>query len=315
MEADDAPTRHTVADFVDLARRMAEKGTDLAAFGHYMLSACRQRRGRVSLRACAMSTTLTPWTLEMAHSAHHTFGGIFGDLGLQTKPSKAQPPAKEHKEQTIQGVYCSLTSSRRSAASPNCHGIMQESLGAGTLEPHAAQRLVGKLGCLNQAVFGAVRRHQSWWTPSCQRRCSTTYSPGSSLAAPLAPPRQVWATIFGDAFFVEDGRRIKAGHVPDCGTYRQRRLLRLRRGAALVPRRLCPAQGLHLCLGDLGPGLGHRDLLLPTWWTAYIDNVAVNGMVATVWGMAASNGWAPYFERVTSSDNFADALSRGDDAA
>ena len=101
MEADDAPTHYTVADFVDLARRMAEKGTDLAAFGHYMLSACRQRRGRVSLRARAMSTTLTPWTLEMADSAHHTFGGIFGDLGLQTKPSKAQPPAKE---QTIQGV-------------------------------------------------------------------------------------------------------------------------------------------------------------------------------------------------------------------
>ena len=32
---------------------------------------------------------------ELADSAFDTFGGIFGDLGLQTKPSKAQPPAKE----------------------------------------------------------------------------------------------------------------------------------------------------------------------------------------------------------------------------
>ena len=66
---------------------------------------------------------------------------------------------------------------------------------------------------------------------------------------------------------------------------------------------------------------------LPTWWTAYIDNTtgkcaltkgygssgAVNGMVATVWGMAAANGWAPHFDRGLSSDNIADALSKGDD--
>ena len=32
---------------------------------------------------------------DLADSAHHTFGGIFGNLGLQTKPSKARPPARE----------------------------------------------------------------------------------------------------------------------------------------------------------------------------------------------------------------------------
>ena len=42
MEADDVPTHHTVGDFVDLARRMAEEDTDLLAFGHDMLNAYRQ---------------------------------------------------------------------------------------------------------------------------------------------------------------------------------------------------------------------------------------------------------------------------------
>ena len=64
----------------------------------------------------------------------------------------------------------------------------------------------------------------------------------------------------------------------------------------------------------------------PPLWTADIDNVAgqcaltkgygnngaVNGMVATVWGLAAAHGWAPHFERVPFADNISDALSRGD---
>ena len=42
MEADDVPTHHTVGDFVDLARRVAEEDSDLLAFGHDMLNAYRQ---------------------------------------------------------------------------------------------------------------------------------------------------------------------------------------------------------------------------------------------------------------------------------
>ena len=41
MEADDVPTHHTVGDFVDLARRLAEENTDLVAFGHELLNAGR----------------------------------------------------------------------------------------------------------------------------------------------------------------------------------------------------------------------------------------------------------------------------------
>ena len=67
---------------------------------------------------------------------------------------------------------------------------------------------------------------------------------------------------------------------------------------------------------------------LPPLWTAYIDNVAgqcaltkgygnhgaVNGMVAAVWGLAATQAWAPHFQRVPSADNISDALSRGDES-
>ena len=42
MEADDVPTHHTVGDFVDLARRLAEEGADLVAFGHDLLNAYRR---------------------------------------------------------------------------------------------------------------------------------------------------------------------------------------------------------------------------------------------------------------------------------
>ncbi|CAE7476952.1 unnamed protein product [Symbiodinium pilosum] len=46
----------------------------------------------------------------------------------------------------------------------------------------------------------------------------------------------------------------------------------------------------------------------------YGNNGAVNGMVATIWGLAATHGWAPHFERVPSADNISDALSRGDES-
>ena len=143
MEADDVPTHHTVGDFVDLARRLAEDSTDLLAFGHDMLNAYRQwpvRRPEhcatflptaagVTLwmhMAMCFGAAASVWNFnraggavqlvvrapvlllgghyvddfnavdfdDLADSAFETFGGIFGDLGLQTKPSKAQPPAK-----------------------------------------------------------------------------------------------------------------------------------------------------------------------------------------------------------------------------
>ena len=66
--------------------------------------------------------------------------------------------------------------------------------------------------------------------------------------------------------------------------------------------------------------------ILPTTWVAFIDNVAgqfalmkgygkdmaVNGILAAFWGMAALHDWQPHFERVTSAANIADAVSRAD---
>jgi len=67
---------------------------------------------------------------------------------------------------------------------------------------------------------------------------------------------------------------------------------------------------------------------LPPHWIAFIDNVAgqfalmkgygkdpaVNGILASFWGLAAERQWAPDFYRVPSESNISDAISRGDDS-
>ena len=77
---------------------------------------------------------------DLADSAFDTFGGLFGDLGLQTKPSKAQPPARD---QVIQGVSVRLgdkgvtvqPTQRRIA---KLRAMIQEVLDTGVLDPTAA---------------------------------------------------------------------------------------------------------------------------------------------------------------------------------
>ena len=103
MEADDVPTHHkTVGDFVDLARRVAEESTDLAAFGHDMLNAYRQWLVQESagvrlwmhVAMCFGVLLLNALDFtDLADSAHHTFSGIFGDR--LTDKAKQGPAAGE----------------------------------------------------------------------------------------------------------------------------------------------------------------------------------------------------------------------------
>ena len=67
---------------------------------------------------------------------------------------------------------------------------------------------------------------------------------------------------------------------------------------------------------------------LGPFWIAFIDNVAgqfalmkgygkdpsVNGILASFWGLASDQQWAPDFHRVPSESNVSDAISRGDDS-
>ena len=158
-------------------------------------------------------------------------------------------------------------------------------------------------------------------------------------------PRSTQATIFADTFFVDQGCHIKAGHVPDNAGrhWNQRR----RNGWGYVVQIndqvfydfgeapswfldvFAERKAFIYALEILAQILAIATFAarLPPLWTAYIDNVAgqcaltkgygnngaVNGMVATMWGLAAAQAWAPHFERVPSADNISDALSRGDE--
>ncbi|CAE7760635.1 mug138 [Symbiodinium pilosum] len=241
----------------------------LLAFGHDMLNAYWQWPVRWPEHGATFLPTaagVTLWAGDavqlvvralLADSAFETFGGIFGDLGLQTKPSKAQPPANE---QVIR-----------------------------PRPPRTDANLTPKL----------VRR-RSW----------ITFSPTQ-------------ATIFADAFFVDRGRQIKAGHVPDdAGRHRSQRR---RNGWGYV------VQIGDQVFYDFGeapawswpsppspPGCRRSGRLTSITSPAsapwgYGNNGAVNGMVAAMWGLAAAQAWAPHFERMPSADNISDALSRGDE--
>ena len=402
MEADDVPTHHTVGDFVDLARRLAEESTNLVAFGHDMLNAYRQwpvRRPEhcatflptaagVTLwmhMAMCFGAAASVWNFnragdavqlvvralvlplgghyvddfnaldfdDLADSAFDAFGGIFGDLGLQTKPSKAQPPAKE---QVIQGVHVKLGADGVTVQPTQCRilklqAIIRKVLDTGVLDPPAAQRLSGKLGFLTHTVFGAVGRAAI--QPIHKRAAQATRTDANltpklvdALLASAAlldhiQPRFIRSTevtMFADAFFVDRGREIKAGHVPDDAGRRQSQ--RRRNGWGYVVQideqvfydfGAAPAGFLDV-FAERRAFIYALEILaqatfavrLPPLWTAYIDNVAgqcaltkgygnngaVNGMVAATWGLAAMQAWAPHFERVPSADNISDALSK-----
>ncbi|CAE7872527.1 unnamed protein product [Symbiodinium microadriaticum] len=77
---------------------------------------------------------------DLADSAHHAVADFFALLGLQTKPSKAQAPAKRH---VVQGVELS---------------IRPEGVELSPTALKMASRLAGRLTFLSQSTFGATGR-------------------------------------------------------------------------------------------------------------------------------------------------------------
>ena len=397
------PTHHTVGDFVDLARRMAEEDTDLLAFGHDMLNAYRQwpvRRPEhcatflptaagVTLwmhMAMCFGAAASVWNFnragdaaqlvfllgghyvddfnagdfgDLADSAFDAFSGLFGDLGLQTKPSKAQPPARD---QVIQrGQRPPRRQGGHSTADPTAHRQTScHDPGGPGHRRFGPDRGAAPLRKTGLPDTGRLRRGRAGSHPTHPQKGGTAGADGDQPHAksaallehirprfiPYSGPKPAQATIFADAFFVDHGRHVKAGHVPDeAGRHRQQRR---RNGWGYVVQIgdqvfydfgeaphwfldvFAERKAFIYALEILAQVLAIAAFAarLPPLWTAYIDNVAgqcaltkgygnngaVNGMVAAIWGLAATQAWAPHFQRVPSADNISDALSRGDES-
>ena len=97
---------------------------------------------------------------DLADSAHHAVADFFALLGLQTKPSKAQAPAKRHVVQGVElsirpeGVELSPTAQR----TQKILGQIDGALARDSLSPDEASRLAGRLTFLSQSTFGATGR-------------------------------------------------------------------------------------------------------------------------------------------------------------
>ena len=154
------------------------------------------------------------------------------------------------------------------------------------------------------------------------------------------PQNEYSAVLYADAFFVTDGNRHKAGHVPqtastspshrsdngwgfvlrigelvyyDMGTVAEEHLTAFTTRKAFIYALEILAQVI------AATAFGGR---LPAMWIAFIDNtagqaallkgygkdLAVNGILAAFWATAARHDWRPVFERVVSKANISDAV-------
>ena len=95
---------------------------------------------------------------DLADSAHHAVADFFALLGLQTKPSKAQAPAKRHVGVELsvrpEGVELSPTALR----TKKILGQIDGALARDSLSPDEASRLAGRLTFLSQSTFGSTGR-------------------------------------------------------------------------------------------------------------------------------------------------------------
>ena len=95
---------------------------------------------------------------ELAASAFYSLADLFQELGLQTKPSKAQEPAPRH---VVQGVEMTIEAhgvSLRPTPSRVAKILraIEAALETNTLQPHAAQKLAGRLSFASQSTFGCL---------------------------------------------------------------------------------------------------------------------------------------------------------------
>ena len=98
--------------------------------------------------------------MEQAMSAFDGFAELFELLGLNTKATKAQPPAAGH---VLQGVWFEITPDGVKVAPTEkrvaklCIAI-SKALDENSLTPTEAQRLAGRLAFVTQQTFGGVGR-------------------------------------------------------------------------------------------------------------------------------------------------------------
>ncbi|CAE7450545.1 PUB3, partial [Symbiodinium sp. KB8] len=274
---------------------------------------------------------------DLADSAHHAVADFFALLGLQTKPSKAQAPAKRHVVQGVElsigpdGVELSPTAQR----TEKILGQIDDALANDSLSPDGGRHAANSEDALSvglRAALGALRRLVASHRPRLVPWPGRVNGP--------------FPVLYADAFFLDGDLRKKPGHlaagdaVPraarwqngwgyvllldghvfyDYGVIKQEHLAPFAARKAFIYVLEIVAQVLPLVT------FARR---LSPFWIAFIDNVAgqfalmkgygkdpsVNGILASFWGLASDRQWAPDFHRVPSESNVSDAISRGDDS-
>ena len=203
-----------------------------------------------------------------------------------------------------------------------------------------------RMGSLAPSTAGTPyesRAPSSWQGIAYQSRWYSSLGAGRRFMW-YQPHHESSAILYADAFFVTDGNRHKAGHVPstastspqhrsdngwgfvlrigelvyyDMGTVAEEHLAAFTTRKAFIYALEILAQVI------AATAFGSR---LPAMWIAFIDNTAgqaallkgygkdpaVNGVLAAFWATAARHDWRPAFERVVSKANISDAVSRRD---
>ena len=172
---------------------------------------------------------------ELAPGAFEGMAEFLDQLGLQTKPSKAQRPATEH---IVQGVLVSITRAGvvlqpTPARLQKVLTTIDTALAQDELAPDVASRLAGRLNFVTQSTFGAVgkaalqpvysRAHDAAATSDTRLSMglrSALLSLRHLLAniqpkvVPYVDDGMPQAIIYADAFYKPGEVRHKAGHIP-----------------------------------------------------------------------------------------------------
>ncbi|CAE7420961.1 PUB3 [Symbiodinium microadriaticum] len=364
MGASDVPTHHFLGDIVDLVLRWAVRhpghcgaflpsASGVTLWFHFAMcfgaaaSVWNFNRAADAVQMLLRSLLLVLLghfvddfngvdAADLADSAHHAVADFFALLGLQTKPSKAQAPAKRHVVQGVElsirpeGVELSPTAQRTQKILGQIDGALARDihLWSDRAGGHQAALFQGGNTAANsddalsvglRAALGALRR----LVASCRPR--------------LVPwPGRVtgpFPVLYADAFFLDGDLRKKPGHL--AAGEAVPRAARWQNGWGYVllldghvfydygvvkPEHLAPFAARKAFIyvleivAQVLPLVTFARRLSP-FWIAFIDNdISVNGILASFWGLAADHQWSPDFHRVPSASNVSDAISRGDDS-
>ncbi|CAE7923243.1 unnamed protein product [Symbiodinium sp. KB8] len=172
---------------------------------------------------------------ELAPGAFDGMAEFLDQLGLQTKPSKAQKPATEH---IVQGVLVSITRTGvvlqpTPARLQKVLTTIDTALAEDELAPDVASRLAGRLNFVTQSTFGAVGKAalQPVYSRAHDAAAASDTRLSMGLRAALLSLRHLLANIqpkvvpyvddgmpqaiiYADAFYKPGEVRHKAGHIP-----------------------------------------------------------------------------------------------------